>query len=601
MGFCIIQLMAVLLSCREISKSFGAQNLFEQLTLGIFDGDRIGLIGPNGAGKSTLLKIIAQEEVPEEGEVVVRSKARIAYVPQLEKFDPGKTIRDILFDTATEAKTPDLDAVVNRTLGLVGFDNPDADASSLSGGWQKRLTLARGMVKAPDLMLLDEPTNHLDIEGFHWLEQLLSNASYSWLLVSHDRYFLEKTTNKVMELNTKFPECVFVSEGGYHQFLRKKQEFLSSREKYKDSLASKVRRETEWLQRGPKARTTKSKARIDEAHRLIDELSDVRHSLTDKKAQIDFTSSSRKTKKLIEVKDVAKALGDKKIVNKLDLLLSPGTRLGILGGNGTGKTTILRLLSGDHSADKGSIRKAPDLKMVYFDQYREQLDPEWTLRRALSETGDTVFYRGRSQHVMGWAKRFRFREDQLPLPISRLSGGEQARLLISRLMLKEADVLLLDEPTNDLDIPTLEILEDSLSDYPGALVLVTHDRYMLSEVCNCFLGLDGKGGTQSFADVSQWEREFKAGPAKEKKQKEVKKVTARKKRLSYKDQLEYDAMEEKILEAETALEECQAAAEDPSIASNGTKLTEAYEALKKAQQHVEKLYERWSELEAMTE
>jgi ABC transport system ATP-binding/permease protein len=361
----------------------------------------------------------------------------------------------------------------------------------------------------------------------------------------------------------------------------------------------------EWLRRGAKARTRKSKARIDAANEMIAALADLETRTRTATAQVDFTASDRKTKKLIEVEQLAYAIGGRKLFSGLDLVFAPGRRLGLAGPNGSGKTTLLRLLLGELQQESGTLKRADELKMVYFEQNRQQIDPELTLRRALAPEGDSVMYRGRPIHVNGWAKRFLFREEQLVQPVGSLSGGERARVHIARLMLEEADVLLLDEPTNDLDIPTLEVLEDSLTEFPGSLVLVTHDRYMMDRVTNAVLGLDGEGACGLFADLAQWEawmqeqRQKRAAQARLQAKAVEKPVeTAQKKRLSYLEQREWDGMEERILEAEAGLEAAKEALQAPETVSDAKRLQECYEALNAAQAEADALYARWAELEA---
>ena len=285
----------------------------------------------------------------------------------------------------------------------------------------------------------------------------------------------------------------------------KKDEQLTGQASYQESLHNRVRGEIEWLSRKAKARTRKAQARIDEAGRLKDELADLDSRARTSAVAIDFSGTDRRTKRLLEAEGVTKGFDGRTVVRGLDLVLSPGVRLGLLGANGSGKTTLLRMLAGVDEPDAGTIVRAPNLKVVTFDQHRSRLDPAVSLKRSLAPHGDSVILQGRSIHVAGWAKRFLFASDQLETPVGRLSGGEQARVLIARLMLEPADVLLLDEPTNDLDIPTLEVLEESLLEFPGALVLVTHDRYLLDRVSTRLLALDGKGGVLFFADYAQWE------------------------------------------------------------------------------------------------
>jgi ABC transport system ATP-binding/permease protein len=591
--------MSLLLSCNDISKSFGSRLLFEGISLGIEEGERLGLMGPNGSGKSTLLKILAGELNPDSGVVTTRRQTRVGYVPQQAEFPAGKTVLEIVTEAIAGERLEDAEraARINVTLGRSGFTDPSPVATTLSGGWQRRLAIARELVQAPDLLFLDEPTNHLDIEGILWLEKLLTGSSFATVVVSHDRYFLDNVVNDMAEINRAYPQGIFRVEGSYARFLEKKEEFLLAQTTRQESLANKVRREVEWLRRGAKARTGKSRARIDEAGRLISELSGMESRAVKGAVQIDFTATDRRTKRLVAVEAVSKTMGGRELFHDLDLVLTPGARIGLLGLNGTGKTTLLRIVGGELEPDSGTVERADGLRVVYFDQARTKLDPTSTLREGLGAHGDHVIYRDRPIHVVGWAKRFLFGADQLDRPVSSLSGGEQARVLIANLMLQPADLLLLDEPTNDLDIPTLEVLEESLTEFPGALVLVTHDRYLLDRVSTAVVGLDGRGGAELFADYWQWEAvQLTAKPVKEKEPpKTAAPAAPAKKRLSYMEAREWEQMETRILEAEQKLEtrraEMQAASSEP------LKLHEAYASVQAAEAEVEALYARWAELE----
>ncbi len=593
--------MAVLLSASALRKSFGARALFENLSLSLSEGDRTGLIGPNGSGKTTLLQILAGQEPPDAGERAVRKLTRMAYVPQDSIFGPLDTVRSVL--TAALAGLPleesEKTARIEEMFGRAGFENPDAAASSLSGGWKKRLAIASALVSAPDVLLLDEPTNHLDLEGILWLERSIGMAN-ACLVVTHDRYFLENVATQMVEINGSYAAGSFQVKGNYSEFLQKREEFLEAQSKQRQSLETKVKREVEWLRRGPKARTGKSRARIDAAGRLIDELAAVNARSHNSTASIDFTSSDRKTKRLIEAEGIGKTLGGRRLFSNLNLLLAPGVRIGLVGPNGSGKTTLLKILEGRMQPDAGTVRMADGLRIVSFAQDRtEHLDLGQTLRRALCPEGDSVIYRGRAIHVAGWARRFLFPAGQLEMPVSSLSGGERARVLIARLMLQTADVLLLDEPTNDLDIPTLEVLEESLLEFPGALVLVSHDRYLLDSVSTMVVGLDPAGEAGIFADYSQWEA-ARREPATEKPgssdRRQPDAIDAPKKKLSYIDQREWDSMETKILQAEQELAEWEA--EVQASSSDAKRLPEVYTKLQEAQHRVEQLYARWAELEA---
>jgi len=454
--------MSTLVTLRGVSKAFGARHLFTSISLAISDKERIGLVGANGSGKSTLLKIIAGLESPDAGERVLRQGVRMAYVPQADAFAPGLRVREVVAaalasvrgGALTEAETL---SRVNVVLGRMGFNDPEQPAELLSGGWRKRLALARAMVTEPDLLLLDEPTNHLDLGSILWLESWLGVARLAYVVVSHDRYFLENVAGRTIELGSAYAEGYLSVNGPYSLLLEKRAEVLASQAAYEQSLANRERREIEWLRRMPKARATKAKARIEAAGALSQELAETRgRNRSQGKARIDFTGTARQTRRLLVAEGIGKGFGGRTFFSDLDIVLSPGVRLGLVGGNGSGKTTLLKVLAGELAPDAGQIRRAPDLAVASFDQKREQLDPELSLRRAFAPAGDAVVYRGQSLHLVSWAKRFLFKPEQLDLPVRLLSGGEQARLLIARLMLRPADVLLLDEPTNDLDIPTLE-------------------------------------------------------------------------------------------------------------------------------------------------
>jgi ABC transport system ATP-binding/permease protein len=594
----------MLLSCESLTKSYGVKPLFADLSLGLAEGDHVGLIGPNGSGKSTLLKILAGLEEPDRGTRSLRRQVRIGYVPQEPLFAEQHTIEEsltqVLLDEGLDPH--EHGSRIARALSLGRFSQPEQSIATLSGGWKKRLAIARSLMLEPDVLLMDEPTNHLDVEGILWLESLLQAEPHAFLVVSHDRRFLESVASRIWELNRCYPNGVFQVNGRYSDFLEQREAAFQAQADYQASLTNRVRREVEWLRRGPKARTTKAKARVEAAGRLIDELQDIDSRQKQAAASIDFTASGRKSKQLLVATGLGKSLGGRPIVADLDMQLGPGERVGLLGPNGSGKTTLLKLLAGTLKPDTGTIVHADRLRIVTFEQHRESLDQQSTLRRALAPAGgDAVVYQERSVHLMSWAKRFLFRPEQLDLPVSRLSGGEQARLLIAQLMLQPADLLILDEPTNDLDIPTLDVLEDSLLEFAGALVLVTHDRWLLDRVSTRLLALDGTGRAEWFADYAQWEamQTRKAGEGKRAPVADGSTATlpSKRKGLSYRERQEWETIEQKILKAEEVVAACQVAAHDPAIASSAGALQERYAAFHAAQAEVERLYSRWTELE----
>jgi len=605
--------MPPILNAQGVSKRFGATPLFENISFAVNEGDRIGLIGPNGAGKSTLLAVLAGEIEPDTGEVSVRRRARIGYVKQISEYARGATVRSVLEAALEGAAVPtnEREQRLRETLGRAGFADDGADtsirmdagASTLSGGWRKRLAIAEAMVTQPDVLLLDEPTNHLDLEGIEWLEDTLRTARFACVVVTHDRYFLENAASEVVELSRVYAEGVLRVRGTYSKFLEGRELYLEAQTKMQEGLRNRVKTEIEWLRRGPKARATKAKARIDNAHGLIGKLAEVDARTRTSSAGIEFSATDRQTKRLIELEDVSISLGGREIVGHVSFGVTNGMKLGLVGPNGSGKTTILRAMSGELAVTKGTVKRANGLRIVYFSQMRE-IDPTLTLRRALAPDSDSVIYQDRIVHVASYANKFLFTGDQLNQPVDRLSGGERARVLIARLMLQPADVLMLDEPTNDLDIPTLEILEESLLEFTGALVLVTHDRYMLDRVSNIVLGLDGHAHARTFADYSQWE-DWKGSEvgyatnqqaAANSSQKASASSNTGKKKLSYLEQREFDGIEALVDKADARMAAAHDLLEDPKVVTDAAALTAALAEMEAAQAEHDAVYARWAEL-----
>lgn len=594
----------LLINCQSITKSYSNLSLFSDLSLGFYAEERTGLIGPNGSGKSTLLKILAGLETPDSGEVTGRRGIRLVYLPQNEDLHKNQTVEHCLLEVMPQNQlTGETSFKVMKAASRMGFSSLDNNVSTLSGGWIKRLAMTRALIQEPDLLLLDEPTNHLDLEGILLLEKVLANPGFAFIMVSHDRAFLENVTNRTVELNKLYPRGCLQVQGNYSSFLEKRQEFINSQDKLEQTLANRTRREIEWLRRGPKARTTKAKHRINAAYMLQNELGEVRSRNTQNKtAGIEFTGTGRKTRKLLQAEGITFRRQGSLLFENLSFTLSPGNCLGIMGRNGAGKSSLLHLLAGDVQPEQGSIKRADGLKVILFDQGREQLDQDQTLKEALCPSGDQVVFQGRPLHVVSWARRMLFQPEQLPLPVSRLSGGEQSRLLIARLMLVSADILLLDEPTNDIDIPTLEILEQSLGLFPGAIVLISHDRMFLDILCDKLLFLDGQGKGTFFADYAQYIRSFSREDKPESSHRKTSQPKSEKpKKMSYKDQREFEGIEEYIEMAETEVIRLRQEMETPEAVSDSGRLVRLCSELKQAEARVSQLYARWEELEDLAE
>lgn len=632
--------MPVSLTARDLAKTFGSRTLFTGVALSLEDCERLALIGPNGSGKSTLLKILAGLETTDSGSATFRKGVRAAYVAQADVFPEDTTVYTAVLGSleiaSREGKLPqfhdhhELELAADQTLRRIDFTDLDTPTASLSGGQRKRLAIARELAKEPDVLLLDEPTNHLDVEGILWLEELLENAPFASIVVTHDRSFLESVATRIVELSRAYPEGTFSVDGNYSEFLRRKQEFLDGQARQEQSLANQVREDLRWLSRGAKARRTKSKSRIDASMGRIDELADLKsRNAPVKAAGIDFTATDRRTQKLLVARAVTKAYGDLKLFTDLDLILGPGDKLGLMGPNGSGKSTLIKVLTGEIQPDAatpaaiaaakeanlppgtpppGTVTRAEKLRVVVFSQHRTELDPSLTLARALAPQSDSVIFQGRPIHVNSWAERFLFRREHLISPVRALSGGEQARVHIARLMLEPADVLILDEPTNDLDIPSLEVLEQNLEEFPGAIILVTHDRAMLARLATKVLALDGAGDASYYADYDQWEmvRSRPPQPAKIAPKSEPAPTASpsaaprqpSRVKLSYNEQRELSQIEAKIEAAEREVHTHEAAMADPATASDHRKMQDVCARLAAAQETVAVLYARWAELEA---
>ena len=598
--------MTLMFNLKNISKTYGDDTLFQDLSFDFKLNEKLGMIGMNGSGKSTLLKLIAGLVQPDTGELIARAGLKFVYLPQEDSLDPGRTIEEHLYNCLTNSTFDEKERhrIVQKALGETGFPDPNLTASALSGGWKKKLAVTRALCCRPDLLLMDEPTNHLDIGGILWLEEILKSARFSFIVVSHDRSFLENVCLDIMEIGHYYPTGYFKIQGQYKKFEKERQNFLIAQEKQQVSLAGKMRREDEWLKQGAKARSTKAKYRIEQAENLRMELSAIKErTKATATLDIDFDSTGRRTKALLRAYHLKKIINGKQLFSDITFELGPGFVLGVVGENGTGKSTFLSILEKKIQPDEGKVEWVQELKLACFDQNRSKLNPKTSLKDALNPAGgDSVNYKGNSIHIVTWAKRFLFMPDQLDMPVKKLSGGEKARILLANIMLTPCDVLLLDEPTNDLDILSLEVLEESIRQFAGAVVIVSHDRYLMDKVCHRILYLDPASNAHFFANFDQvikHRQTFMEKPGK------IKKIEKKKQdriiSFSFKDKFELDHIEEKILGAETEVEKITGKLQEVDIMSNIDQMNHFCSLLKDAQERVHELYERWEYLEAKKE
>lgn len=608
--------MSLLLSAHDLKKSFSHRQIFSGLSFGIRSGERIGLIGPNGAGKSTLLKIIARLEDVDSGELSYSKGLKLGYLSQDPQFGVNVTILEAMLEklAAQGADVHDweIQSKVYELFSLMGIEENGFGAEtlvdSLSGGWKKRIAFARELLAEPNLLLLDEPTNHLDVEGIMWIESILASANFATVTITHDRVFLQRVSNVIFELDRRNPGGLLRVDGDYATYCETKSQLISVQEKEEASLKNTLQRESEWLRKGPKARTTKQNARIERAYELMDKVSEVSERNLKKEVKVEFSSSEKNPKKLIEVKAATKRFGERVIFKNLDLMVSRGSRIGLLGANGCGKSTLIRCLLGLESVDDGVVNRSENLQVSYFAQTRDSLDLNETVLKTVCPQGDHVKFRGQFVHVRSYLDRFLFSAQQAEMPVAKLSGGEQARLLVAKLMLTEANLLVLDEPTNDLDLATLNVLEEQLKAFAGAVILVSHDRYFMEQVCEQILAFPPAGsneGLVEFSSFSQWEpwlESEKQKILKQAAQKSSLKTTpeavqsANKSKLSYKDQRELDLMEPKIAELELKMAQLSQNVQSAEIQSSPDQSQKLFQEMAAIQKQIDDLYARWDEL-----
>lgn len=598
--------MEILIGAHQLEKSFTSRPLFEGLTFSIGAGERIGLIGPNGAGKSTLLKILSGKADLDSGRLSVKKGLRVSCLDQVPQFTKDATVHSTLEEGMRDPHDWEemaLSQEISSKLDLSQFD-PETKVATLSGGWKKRLALARELIRQPDLLLLDEPTNHLDVESIIWLEEMLARASFATLTITHDRVFLQKVSNRIIEIDRRHPNGLLSVNGDYATFLTVRAEQLTAQETKETKLRNTLRRETEWLRRGPIARLKKQQARINATHKLADTVDELGTRNQTATVRLDFQTAEKNPKKLVEAKGISKSYNGQLVVPETNILISPKTRLGLMGPNGCGKSTLIKLLTQAEQPDQGVVNHAEKLQVAYFEQNRESLDPNITLFKTICPQGDHVEFAGTFVHARSYLSRFLFNFDQMETEIRKLSGGEQSRLLLARLMLTKANLLVLDEPTNDLDMATLEVLAEVLQEFNGAILLVTHDRYFLDQMTNQILafGINSRGekSLTSMVGLEQWQEwheqqlELKAELASRPATKAAE-AAPKKRKLTYSEQTELATMEQTIQKAEAKLAQLNQEMEVLDH-SNSKAVTEYTGKLAAAQAEVDRLYQRWEQL-----
>jgi ATP-binding cassette subfamily F protein uup len=626
------------------SLAFGHHALLDKASFQLDPGERVGLIGRNGAGKSSLLKVIAGETKLDDGNVWRATSVRIVYVPQEPVLVPKHTVfeavaeglgdmQQILVDYhevthSMGAADADIDALMERMQTLQheldakdgwGMQakvetvlsklslNPDTPVASLSGGWRKRVALGRALVADPEVLLLDEPTNHLDLEAIQWLEELLLNFNGGVLFITHDRRFLNRLATRIVELDRgKLTDFV----GNYENYLVKKEELLAVEATHAAKFDKVLAQEEVWIRQGIKARRTRNEGRVRQLEKLRLERAARRERQGNVKLSLD--AGERSGKLVAELDSVIKSYGERTLIKGFTTRIMRGDRIGLLGPNGIGKTTLLKLILGEEEADSGTIQRGTNMNVAYFDQMREQLDEEATLADTISPGSDFVEIGNERKHVISYLEDFLFPPQRSRSPVKSLSGGERNRLLLARLFARPSNVLVLDEPTNDLDIDTLELLESLLQDFPGTLFLVSHDRAFLENTVTQVIAFEGNGQLTEFGGgYDDWLRftEQRASAisnspkAKVSEQKPaMEKATPAKAKLSYKEQLELAELPEKIEKIETEITSINSALADPEIYKTDLekatalqiKLTELDEALLNT-------IKRWEELESKNE
>ncbi len=616
----------VILSALELEVHFGEQVILDKASLSVHEGDRIGLVGRNGAGKSTFLKIISGLMPPDSGEVAKKRDLNIGFLSQEFTLDDYKNVYENILDGASletdlikEYENTPFDAAnkhhleekilrldswnLEKRINILidSLDAPEAnrDIKTLSGGEKRRVALCRALISKPDLLILDEPTNHLDTKSIEWLETFLAQYNGTCIFVTHDRYFLDRIANRIVELSSG---TFYSHQGNYTEYLINKAERHAIKEVEERKRQMFLRRELEWVRRGPKARRTKAKSRLDTFHEVA--------SQNDYEVELDvdliIPPADRLGKKVLEFKDVGVKLGDRLLFQNFNFIFEPGRKIGVVGQNGVGKTTLLKMVLGSVPPTMGKIEIGETTQFNYVDQSRLLLNDDDTVIKAIGDGSETVRFGKLQLSIWTYLRRFLFTDDRINTLVGRLSGGEKSRLTLAKILCNGGNFLMLDEPTNDLDLPTLRILEEALLAFDGCVIVVSHDRYFLNRICDGILALEGneeiyysEGGYDFYIDKKKKrEQDFKE--LKVRSVSDDTRIKNKQKKLSYKDAIELSQIEEKIMKAESEVEEIEKIFSLPDFFEKyAAQTNELNLKLEKAKDDVKKLYIRWEELESL--
>lgn len=616
----------VILSALELEVHFGEQVILDKASLSVHEGDRIGLVGRNGAGKSTFLKIISGLMPPDSGEVAKKRELNIGFLSQEFTLDDYKNVYENILDGASfeinlikdYENTPfdaankhhleekilrhdswNLEKRINMLIDSLDAPEANRDIKTLSGGEKRRVALCRALISKPDLLILDEPTNHLDTKSIEWLETFLAQYNGTCIFVTHDRYFLDRIANRIVELSSG---TFYSHQGNYTEYLINKAERHAIKEVEERKRQMFLRRELEWVRRGPKARRTKAKSRLDTYHEVA--------SQNDYEVELDvdliIPPADRLGKKVLEFKDVGVKLGDRLLFQNFNFIFEPGRKIGVVGQNGVGKTTLLKMVLGSVPPTMGKIEIGETTQFNYVDQSRLLLNDDDTVIKAIGDGSETVRFGKLQLSIWTYLRRFLFTDDRINTLVGRLSGGEKSRLTLAKILCNGGNFLMLDEPTNDLDLPTLRILEEALLAFDGCVIVVSHDRYFLNRICDGILALEGneeiyysEGGYDFYIEKKKKrEQDFKE--LKIRSVSDDTRIKNKQKKLSYKDAIELSQIEEKIMKAESEVEEIEKIFSLPDFfEKHATKTTELNLKLEAAKEKVKKLYIRWEELESL--